>query len=136
MIRPTIAAIFLAFGAASGPASAQPQPPSFPYDHVWVADSLGATKFAATSRPTFRMQRGGEVSGRTGCNNYMSRSAVLDGASLTIGPVAMTRMACFGAGGDNERLFAPAISAVTGWRVERRRLILETAKGPLTFRRR
>jgi len=119
---------------AALPAAAQGQ--AFPFDAVWIAESLGEKRFAPVSRPTLRIARSLQIAGSTGCNRFMGGPAAIEGARLTIPPLATTKMMCFGAGGDNERMFLPAIASTSGWRFERRMLVLETAQGPLRFRRR
>lgn len=119
---------------AASAARAQDTPP-FPTGVTWVADTLAGTAFAQVSLPTLRLTPEGQAQGTTGCNRYTG-AAMLASSKLTLGPLAMTRMACFGAGGDNERLFAPAIAQATAWRMEGRVLVIETARGALRFRRR
>lgn len=109
--------------------------PKFPADVQWVAESLAGKAFAPVSRPTLRIAPDGRASGTAGCNRYMG-TASLSGASLGFGGLAMTKMACFGAGGENESRFAPALGSARSWRMEKRSLIIETANGPLRFRRR
>ncbi len=109
--------------------------PSFPVETLWVAESLGGTAFASVSRPTLRIGRDGRAGGSAGCNRYMGKVEIA-GPALTVGPLAMTRMACFGAGGDNERRFAQAMSRASRWSLVRRQLVIETPDGPLVFRRR
>lgn len=109
--------------------------PKFPVDVLWVAERLGPQPFASVSRPTLQVAANGRASGTTGCNRYVA-TATTSGAALTFGAMGMTKMACFGAGSDNERLFAPALAAATGWRLEGRALVVETPGGPLRFRRR
>lgn len=121
--------------AASGQ-SGQAEEPRFPFDTVWVAESLGEQRFASVSRPTLRVTHDGHVSGSAGCNRYNAAGVKIEGGKISLGPVAMTKMACFGAGGDNERMYAPALSTATAWRIERRALVLDTSSGPLRFRRR
>lgn len=111
------------------------QTPAFPYGMVFVADSLDGELFADASRPTLRISMDGRAQGTSGCNRY-SGMAMIEGEKLSFGPLAMTRMACFGAGGENERRFAPAIASARSWRLDRRMLVIETASGALRFRRR
>lgn len=118
---------------AAAPATAQNE--RFPFDTVWIAESLGEARFATTSRPSLRIGRDLSAAGSAGCNRY--RGAVtIEAGRIVFGPLAATRMACFGAGGENERVFLPALGAATAWRIERRMLILTTPQGPLRFRRR
>ena len=107
----------------------------FPVGVTWVAESLAGKAFAQVSLPTLRLTPEGQAQGTSGCNRYTG-AATLAASQITLGPLAMTRMACFRAGGDNERLFAPAIAQATAWRMEGRWLVIETARGALRFRRR
>ena len=58
----------------------------------------------------------GTVSGTTGCNSYNGTYKV-DGASITIGPLAMTLMLCQGAVGAQETAFAAALPGSTTWTI-------------------
>lgn len=125
------AAFVLAFATLTASAAE----PKFPADVQWVAESLAGKAFAPVSRPSLRLAADGRAYGSTGCNRYIT-TASLSGASLSFGGLATTKMACFGAGGDNEARFAPALGAARSWRMEKRILVIETANGPLRFRRR
>lgn len=128
-------AILLVAGwAAILPAHAQA--PAFPYDLVWVAESLDQTPFAQTSRPTFQLTRANVVDGSTGCNRFRGTKASITDNTINLGPMMMTRRGCFGAGATNERLFGPAIGSVKTWRLEGKSLVMETDRGVLKFRRR
>lgn len=117
------------------PARGGTEPPAFPYGRIFVAESLGGTEFADASRPTLHMTADGKVNGSAGCNRY-NGTVTVTGDRLAFGPLAMTRKACFGAGGDNEQRFAPALASARGWRMDRNVLLIETATGLLRFRRR
>lgn len=58
-----------------------------------------------------------EVSGSSGCNRFWG-SYTADGGSITIGPVASTRMACPEDLMEQEQLFLAALASVVTWRVD------------------
>ena len=70
----------------------------------------------------------GRVAGRGGCNRYTGLYAV-DGAALTLGPIASTRMACPGAAGTVEGAFFAALERVAGYAVDGAVLALRDADG-------
>lgn len=107
---------------------------TFPFGRTFVAESLGGVEFADASRPTLHLTTDGKVNGSAGCNRY-NGTATVTGEKLAFGPLAMTRKACFGAGGDNELRFAPALASARNWRMDRHVLVIETAAGPLRLRR-
>ena len=59
----------------------------------------------------------GSVSGSTGCNSVSGMYA-LDGTSLTIGPLATTRMACEDALMTQEAAVLDALAGVEGWELD------------------
>jgi heat shock protein HslJ len=48
---------------------------------------------SVVGEPTLELTEDGEVQGDTGCNTFTG-SYELDGATLTLGPLTTTRMAC------------------------------------------
>ena len=100
----------------------------------WIAVSLAGKPFAAEAPPTFRIDRDGRYGGFGGCNRY-GGAAVVEGAKLKMGNAFSTKMFCVGAGSDNEMRFLAALRTVTGWQMPGRELTLESAQGPLVFRR-
>jgi heat shock protein HslJ len=72
----------------------------------------------------------GTFGGSDGCNRYMS-GYTLVGDTLTIGPLASTRMGCKGPQGAAEQAsdYAAALSSVTGYRIDGGELILLTGAG-------
>jgi heat shock protein HslJ len=59
----------------------------------------------------------GRVAGSTGCNRYTG-PYTLDGASIELGPLAVTLMACLPPRDAVERAFVAALERVAGWRVD------------------
>ncbi len=76
----------------------------------------------------------GRISGSNGCNDY-SAEYTLDGASLELGPITKTQMACQPAADAVEASFDAALANVTGWQIEGEDLILDLDEGgePLRF---
>ncbi|AUB79946.1 META domain-containing protein [Candidatus Thiodictyon syntrophicum] len=71
----------------------------------------------------------GTLGGSDGCNRYMS-GYTLSGATLTIGPLASTRMACKPDGAAQQaRDYAAALGSVTSYRIEGGELLLLTGEG-------
>lgn len=70
---------------------------------------------------------GRTLAGSGGCNS-LNGSYKLDGAALTFGPVATTKMMCAGAM-DQEQAFLQALGGVRGWRVDGDRLELLDGSG-------
>ena len=56
----------------------------------------------------------GQASGTGGCNNYFT-TYILDGASVTFGPIGSTLMVCEGAGGDVETAYLANLALVASW---------------------
>lgn len=106
----------------------------FPYGQTFQAMSLGSEPFATEALPSLSVMADGRITGSTGCNRFFGK-AEFSGATLRIGDLGMTRMACFDGAGLNERRFTSALAAATGWRVDASRLILETAQGPMVLTR-
>jgi heat shock protein HslJ len=79
-----------------------------------------------TSTATFGAD--GRINGSAGCNTYLGpyRS---DGQSLTIGPLATTRMLCAQPVMDQETAFLAALQKATQYQFESGRLVLRDAGG-------
>jgi len=68
-------------------------------------------------------QQDNRVAGYSGCNELTGSFAV-QGNSLTIGPLGMTRRFCADAAGEVEQVFLTVLSKVSGWRIEQQMLLL------------
>jgi heat shock protein HslJ len=83
---------------------------------VWqleaLIDGLGpdGSVSSVVGEPTLELTPDGEVQGDTGCNTF-SGSYELDGATLTLGPLTTTRMACGGPKGAQEEQVLSVLEA-------------------------
>jgi heat shock protein HslJ len=84
---------------------------------TWAIQSIGAITLGPDAGATLSVEPGGRVSGETGCNRYTGEVSV-DGAALTFGPLATTRMACEPPRMEQERAVLDALAGVTGWSVD------------------
>jgi heat shock protein HslJ len=75
----------------------------------------------------------GRVSGTTGCNRY-SGSYRIDGASLLLGSIAMTRMACIPPRDAVERAMTAALETTAGYTLTGDALELTNAEGDTVLR--
>lgn len=83
----------------------------------WRVERLGDAAIPAGVEITLAFDAAaGRVSGRGGCNRYTGPFA-LTGEGLSIGPLAMTRMACPGPAMAQEQAFSEAIAGVTGFSI-------------------
>ena len=83
----------------------------------WTLVSIGGTPVVEASGPHITFGANGDANGSTGCNSF-SGSYATDGAALTFGPMATTRMAC---GEDlmaQEAQALEALAAVSGWEID------------------
>ena len=78
----------------------------------------------------------GSISGDTGCNRY-SATLELDGASIRLGPIGMTKRACPPPIMDRENRYVEVLASAKGVRVSPEFLLIECAASdaPLRFRR-
>jgi putative lipoprotein len=91
----------------------------------WALVELGGAAHASGSdgRAHLTFQPDGRFSGSAGCNR-VSGAYTAEGAALTFGAAATTRMACKGDVMQMEDAFLRMLEAVSGWRVEGGRLHL------------
>jgi heat shock protein HslJ len=83
----------------------------------WMLVSVGANPVVAGSGAGLTFDAGGNVSGSTGCNR-VSGSYAVDGAALTFGPLATTRMACEENLMAQETSVLEALTDVSGWEID------------------
>ena len=95
---------------------------------------MGPTADFAHLQPTIEFAAEGTVSGFAGCNTF-SGSYTTDGATLTFGPMATTKMACERPGSAVEADYLAALSGVTGWAVEPDGRLLLDGAIPLRYAR-
>jgi heat shock protein HslJ len=103
--------------AEAGPAEASGSPGATGLVGTWTLAEMGPTADFAQLQPTIEFGSDGTVAGFAGCNTFSGTYAT-DGADLTLGPLATTKMACQGPGSAVETDYLSALSGVTGWAVE------------------
>jgi heat shock protein HslJ len=101
---------------------------------TWIAEAYNNGRDAVVSlitgtEITARFE-GGRVAGSAGCNTYTA-SYTLNGNAIAIGSAASTRMFCSAPAGvmEQEGAYLAALPTARTYRIEGRRLILETADG-------
>jgi heat shock protein HslJ len=83
----------------------------------WAVVSIGGAPVVEGSGPHLTFGADGNASGSTGCNS-MSGSYTTDGAALTLGPMATTRMACEENLMAQEAAVLQALTGVSGWEID------------------
>ena len=83
----------------------------------WTLVSIGGTPVVEGSGPHLTFGVDGKASGSTGCNSF-SGSYATDGAALTFGPLATTRMACEENLMAQETAVLEALAGVPGWEID------------------
>ena len=102
---------------------------------AWNLAEMGPTADFAHLQPTIEFTADGSVSGFAGLQHVQRQSYTTDGAALTFGPLATTRMACQRPGSAVEADYLSALSGVTGWAIEPDgRLLLDGAVPSVTPR--
>jgi len=87
-------------------------------DRTWVVEEMnvdGATTAPADGVTSYAIFEDGAIAGGAGCNNY-NGAYTTDGSSMTIGPVAATRMFCEGAM-DQETAYFILLDQVDSYKV-------------------
>jgi heat shock protein HslJ len=88
----------------------------------------GLQSVLAGTQPTAVFESSGMVTGSGGCNTY-SAPYTSTPDSLSIGPLAATRMACDQSIMDQEKAYFAALERTTGYRFESGRLVLVESSG-------
>jgi putative lipoprotein len=99
--------------------NATPEPTS-PADLAgtsWTLVSVGGADVVEGSAAHLAFGVDGNASGSTGCNNF-NGSYTVDGAALTFGPLATTRMACQENLMVQEAAVLEALAGVSGWEID------------------
>lgn len=118
---------------AWAPAWAQPAI-GIPAGQAFRAETLNGRDLRG-ARATFTLQRDGRgwrAGGSTGCNSW-SAAVRIAGRRLTTGPVMATRRACAPPLMQVERDFVRVLDSSPNWRLEGRRLVLESRAGRITL---
>lgn len=120
--------------------------PFFAANEGWGADALEGTGWVLVAMdegpialepgPTLRVGTEGELSGSAGCNRYRA-PAILGDGTISVGPLALTRMLCPAPQMALETAFVAALEDVQRWRREGDTLELTGDEGRvrLVFRR-
>ncbi|URM90775.1 META domain-containing protein [Streptomyces sp. MRC013] len=99
-------------GSGSGPGSGDR--PDIPLTGThWALDALtadGAKKTAPAPGAYVEFKPDGSVQGTAGCNHFFSEDTVVDGDTVTVGRVTMTKKACEKPVGDFEEAFHEAFT--------------------------
>lgn len=107
-------------------------PPVVPAEGIfgieWTATEISSLPADAAVRSTLRIEPDGRAFGSGGCNRFTGGARV-DGATLVLGPLASTRMACAPPAGPQEDRYLQALNAVRRYEIVEGRLRLLDANG-------
>jgi putative lipoprotein len=96
---------------------------------MWVLEDIDGAGVIDDARSTLEFGTAGRVSGRGGCNGY-SGAVEVKGASMIVGELISTKMACAPALMDQETKFMAALQATRTYAMnEENKLILRDATG-------
>ncbi|MFJ9343515.1 META domain-containing protein [Streptomyces sp. NPDC101733] len=111
-----------------GPGSPQATPDAPLVATTWVVDSATGAG-APEGRARFALTPEGQASGNLGCNRF-SAPATVEGATLTVGPLTTTRMACEGSAGAVEQALTGLFgSGPLTWKIQDHTLTLTAPDG-------
>ena len=100
-------------------------------DGGWRVRSIADAPVPAGVTITMEFGTDGRISGRSGCNRYTGSFAYA-GETLTLSPLAGTRMACSPPQMEAEQRFHAAVAQVTRVQLsDNRELVLSGSGGPL-----
>jgi heat shock protein HslJ len=100
-------------GIAAPPTDAAPAV-ELPGTSWLLVDLDGSAAFDPALAPNLVFADDGTLAGFSGCNTY-NGAFTTDGATIDIGPLATTRMACPAPASDIEAAYLPALDAVGNW---------------------
>jgi putative lipoprotein len=96
---------------------------------TWVAEDIDGKGVIDNAQSTLEFATAGKVSGRGGCNRY-GGTVEVKGASIIVGELISTKMACAPALMDQETRFLAALQATRSYRMtEENKLLLSDATG-------
>ena len=101
----------------------------------WTLVSLGGPPLPAGARPPTAVFDGTRLSGFGGCNRYTGQVAEPTPGTITVGPLAATKMACPSPAMEVEGRYFAALGGVTQYALAGGRLVLSGASAKLTFER-
>lgn len=91
----------------------------------WSLTSIGGARLPAGTGITASFGDDGTVTGSGGCNRYTGPYTV-DGESISVGPLAATRMSCGTTADDLERTYLGALEAASGFAIAGTDLVIAT----------
>jgi heat shock protein HslJ len=94
----------------------------------WSLVTIGGAPLPAGSGITASFGEDGTVTGSGGCNQYTGPYTV-DGESLSVGPLAATRMSCGQVSDDLESTYLGALEAAMGFAISGTDLVISTSNG-------
>lgn len=97
------------------PAAAQQAPLTPAGD--WLAENIRGAAVVDRVQTTLTIADDGAVTGSGGCNQYQGK-ATIEGAKISFGPLATTRMACAPAVMAQEQTFFAALAVVRAFRID------------------
>jgi putative lipoprotein len=123
-------------GAPDEAAAPEPEPAAGPPVGTWDLVAIDGVPVADDADVTLTIEAGGRISGGSGCNRYTA-AATFEGASIRVGPVAGTRMACPEPLMDLEVRYLGALEGVETYATENDalRLLDDAGATRLAFRR-
>jgi putative lipoprotein len=106
-----------------------------PWNGRWLTESIRNRGVIDDLQTVLEIAADGKVSGSSGCNR-ISGKMTIDGAHMSFGPIASTRMACAPAIMDQESKFLAALGATRSWQIDEQqdKLILIDAQGVTVLR--
>jgi len=102
---------------------------------TWTLVSLGGQPVPPGTRIPTAIFDGARVAGIGGCNRYTGQVQEHAPGTVTIGPLASTKMACPPPAMDVEDRYFALLAQVTQYRFTGSRLVLSGPSGELTFER-
>ncbi len=110
----------------------QPSSPSTPKVDLtggtWQVRNINGAAVGDEAKSTLQFGNDGRVSGRGGCNGY-SGTVEISGASMIIGQLISTKMACAPPAMNQETDFLAALQATRSYRMDGMTLVLSDATG-------
>lgn len=84
---------------------------------TWLAEDISGDGVIDNLQSTFSIDEGGRISGMAGCNRF-NGMAKLEGAKISVGPLAASRKMCPPAIMDQERKFLEALTNAKSFEIE------------------
>ena len=100
---------------------------------AWLAEDVDGAGVIDNAQSTLEFSTDGKVLGRGGCNRY-GGTVSLSGASMIVGELFSTKMACVPALMDQETKFLAALQATRSYRMEDTKLVLVDGAGAARLR--